>query len=87
MLATAGNVLRREIDVNPYEQLFTDTSEESSEELNNLNHFLNLAMPFINNDEPFDIEKLATEAGVEIETAKDLLGKVQERLRKLWDDG
>lgn len=86
MLITTEKVLRRKIEINPYEKRFIERNEEHSEELDKLNHFLNLAMPFLNSNEPFDIEKLAAEAGVEIETAKEVMEKVQEQLRKLGKD-
>lgn len=85
MLLAAEEILRRKIVLNPYEERFEDRNEENKEELDKLNHLLSLAMPLINNGEPLDIEKLAAEAGVEVEVAKDLLAAMQERLRKLRD--
>lgn len=85
MLLATEEMLRRKIELNPYEKRFVDRDEKKDAEMDKFNHLLSLAMPLINNDEPLDIEKLAAEAGVDVETAKGLLGAVQERLRKLRD--
>ena len=85
MLIATKEVLRRKIKLNPYEERFVDRDEKKDAELDKINQLLNLAMPLINNDEPLNVEKLAAEAGVDVETAKGLLEAVQERLRKLRD--
>lgn len=85
MLLTAQEILRRKINLNPYEERFVDRDNKENEELKKHNHLLQLAMPFINNNEPLDIEKLAAEADVDVEVAKDLLEKVREHIQKLRD--
>lgn len=85
MLLATEEMLRRKIELNPYEKRFVDRDEKKDEELDRINHLLSLAMPLINNDEPLDIAKLAAEADLDVEVAGDLLKAVQERLRKLRD--
>ncbi len=84
MLIITQKILRRKIELNPYEERFIDR-KENSEELEKLNHLLQLALPFINNNEPIDYDKLSAEAGIEVDVAKDLLANVIERIQKLRD--
>jgi hypothetical protein len=85
MLITAEEVLRRKIVLDPYEELFAVEDQAESEELQKLNGLLGRLVPLLNNNEPFDIEQLATEAGVDVGVAKDILEKMKAQMRKLGE--
>jgi len=81
MLSTAGDILKQEFYLNEYDALFSkETSEESFEELDKVNRFLALLMPDINAGRKPDIEKLAKRAGVDVETAGDIVQQLMDRL-------
>lgn len=84
MISTTEKILRRKMKLNPYEHLFEPIpSAQETERITQLNHLLSLALPLINEDKPLDIEKLAAEANVNPDTAKQILEQVLERLKKL----
>lgn len=85
MLMATQEILREDIELDPYEILFVEPDQGHPGEMEKLNHLLDLAMPAINEGETLDIEKLAAESGVDPDTAKDLLSKVQERIQQLRD--
>lgn len=85
MLITAEEILRRKIELNPYEERFVDEEETESEELGKLNHLIKLLLPLVNNKEPVDIEKLAGESDVDVEVAKILLKNMEEQIRKFGE--
>lgn len=85
MLLAAEEILSRKIELNPYEERFVERNAAKEEEMDKLNYLLSLAMPMLNNDEPLDIEKLAAEADVDVETAKSLVEAMQKQLRKMRD--
>src|SRR5690606_6991403 len=67
MLVTAERIFNRKLEVNPYEKLFTtESSPEVKEELEKMNHFLQLALPAINAGKKPDVEALAKQAGVDV---------------------
>lgn len=77
MLVTAKNILKKEILVNEYDELFkVESSKEYKREIDKLNAFIALVMPDINAGRKPDIENLAKKTGVDIETARDLVKKV-----------
>lgn len=47
-----------------------------------LNRFLSLALPFINSGREPDVVKLAKEAGIDIDTARDVLSYAMDRVKK-----
>jgi len=70
MLSIAKTILDKDIVLNPYERMFSKKMDEpESDHLKKLNHFLDLAMPFYNNQEEPDIKRLADEAGIDEKTA------------------
>jgi hypothetical protein len=86
MLNITEEILRRKINLIPYEEMFASTPDaDTSENTNKLNHLLKMALPFINEGKPFDIEKLAAEAGVDLDTAKQVLEQVTARVQKIRD--
>jgi hypothetical protein len=77
MLTTTSDILKRKIKLNEYEHLFTiDTSPAEQENLDKLNTLLNFVMPDINAGREPDINGLAVKAGVDIDTAKDLIKQI-----------
>jgi hypothetical protein len=84
MLTTASDILKSKIKLNEYEHLFTkDTSPADQENLDNLNTFLKLVLPDINAGRETDIGALAKKAGVDIDTAKDLIKQITGKLNDL----
>lgn len=83
MLVTAKDILKKELILNEYDGLFQiESSEEVQGELDKLNAFIAMVLPDINCGRKPDIGSLAKKAGVDIETARDL---VQQLLGKLND--
>ncbi|MEA1878603.1 MAG: hypothetical protein U9N86_17310 [Bacteroidota bacterium] len=74
MLVTAKGILKKEITLNNYDHLFhVDTPPKDQEVLDNLNAFMRMILPDINAGRKPDIEKHAANAGVDIETARELV--------------
>jgi len=81
MIVTAGNILKKKIILNEYDSLFIkEQPVEDNEQLNKLNSLFAMALPEINAGRKPDIETLARKAGVEVETARDLLEQVMNKL-------
>ncbi len=81
MLITAEKILRKKIRLNQYDNLFeVDTPPEQKEMLDNLNYFLSLVLPDINAGRVPDIEKYAALAGIDIETARELVKNVSKKI-------
>jgi len=73
MLNTAGNLLKKDVHLNRYTDLFEkEVPEDEQAELDKMNAFLNLLIPYINEGINPDLETLADEAGIEFETAEEL---------------
>ncbi len=86
MLTAVKEIFRKELQLDPYEKLFQRKSESSENDMMaKLNHLLQLALPYINSGKAPDIEALAKEAGVNPETARDLLSKSMGRINTLRD--
>lgn len=84
MLSTAGEILKKDFHLNEYEALFSkEPSDESDEELDKINRFLALLVPEINTGRNPDIETLARKAGIDVETARNIVQQLMNRL----DDG
>lgn len=81
MYLTAKEVLGREIEINPYEKLFTEKPAPSdAAELDKINNFLKRLMDSINLRTDYDLRELALSTGIELETAKDLEKQIREKL-------
>ncbi|NOY36344.1 MAG: hypothetical protein GXO83_02075 [Chlorobi bacterium] len=81
MIATAENILKTEIVLNEYEEIFSDEKDtEDNEEMEKINAFLTMALPDINTGRQPDIDALAEKAGVDINTARDLIREVMKKL-------
>jgi len=80
-------ILGKELQLNPYERLFERKPMPSEKEnLSRLNRFLSLALPFINDGQEPDVAALAQEAGVDEDTAREILGQMIGRIGKLQED-
>lgn len=73
MLSTTENILKKEVHLGKYNDLFKkEVPEDEQAKLDKINSFLNLLIPCINQGINPDLESLAAEAGIEVETAKEL---------------
>jgi len=83
MHKTAEDILKKKIPINPYQLLFREeASPAQKEELNKVNDLLRLAMPDINAGREPDIERLAQQTGVDIETARRTIQQIRDKLDK-----
>jgi hypothetical protein len=74
MLATTEKILRKKLQLNPYERLFeAESSPVQKVELEKINNFLKSVLPELNSGKMPDIEVLATQAGIDKTFAKELL--------------
>jgi hypothetical protein len=86
MIICIKNILEKDLQLNPYEDLFNiKSTPEEQVNLDRLNNLLSLALPFINAGQVPDVAALAKEAGVEEETARDVLEQMTGRIRMLQD--
>jgi hypothetical protein len=82
MLKTASDILKRKIDILKYDHLFSKESSPAVKEgIQKLNMFLNLAIPEINAGLLPDIDALAAKAGIESDTAKELIAQINKKLK------
>lgn len=80
MIMTASELLNKEIKINEYDNLFTiEPSEEEKEFIEKLNVFTGLVLPDINAGHEPNIEKYAAEAGIDIDTARDLIRAIRDK--------
>jgi hypothetical protein len=87
MLSLITKILKRDIQLDPYEKLFrVKSTREDRDNLNKLNEILRLALPDINANKNPDVESLAKKAGIDVETARDLLEQVIGRINYLKSD-
>lgn len=81
MLLTAKDILKKEIVLNEYDDLFKkEPSEEVQGELDKLNDLMAMVLPDINAGRKPDIEALARRAGVDVDTARDLIQNIIDKL-------
>lgn len=80
MLTTAGEILKRKIRLNEYEELFqVEPDPEVSSAVENLNAFISIVLPDINEGRIPDIEEAARKTGVEMDTARDMVDMIMEK--------
>ncbi len=80
MLITIDHITGKKPVTDPYEKLFIKlVDKDSSEELNKLNFFMNLLLPYINSGTKPDIRQLANDSDVDIDTAQRLYDKLKDR--------
>ncbi len=77
MLSTCGEILGVDTPLAEYESLFTkEVNEAESEQVAQLNDFMNLYFNEVNAGRSPDIEQMAKKTGVDPETAKDVVKEV-----------
>ncbi len=80
----AGRILKRKIDVNPHERLFGhSTPPEAQEGLDKVNLIMKLSLPTINAGKVPDIEALANETGIDIDTARRIVESAMAKINEL----
>ena len=86
MIKTITDILKKEIPINPYQELFdADDVEDDGTNLDNHNAFLELAIPFLNKGITPDIEAPTHQAGIDLPSALNLweiLNKEAKKMRK-----
>ena len=84
MLSAAEQVLNAKQDINPYEKHFRkEPSPQSKKELEKINLFLKSLIDRLNRHEDYDIEKLASAAGIDVKFAEQLAESV---IKKISDN-
>ncbi|MEI6885947.1 MAG: hypothetical protein WCO02_15750 [Bacteroidota bacterium] len=85
MLVTMQEILKKKINLYEYESLFPEkeTNPMSQEDLNGLNRFMKLLLPYINAGTQPDLEILARQAGIEPETAHSLYQQIKNKFGKI----
>jgi len=85
MVSTASDILKKKIDLIKYEKLFSKKSSPAEKEnLDRLNMLIGLALPDINAGREPDIESLAVKAGLDIETARDILDQITKNILRKY---
>ena len=88
MLATTEKILRKKLQLNPYEKLFeAESSPAQKGELEKINKFLQSVLPELNSGEMPDIEVLATQAGIDKVFAKELLEDATAKIESMKKRG
>jgi len=83
MVKTASDILKRKIDIIKYDHLFSKKSSPAAKEgIVKLNMFLNLAIPEVNAGLQPDIDTLAAKAGIDSDTAKELIAQINKKLKR-----
>ncbi len=83
IVITAQDILGRKVMLNEYEDLFqVEHSKEENQALDAINSLMARVMPDVNAGRKPDIEGMAREAGVDPETATDLLNMLMEKTGK-----
>ncbi len=87
MIMAIENILNKEVRLNPYDSLFLKQEPGADKEIEKLNHFLELAIPYYNSKQTLDISKLAEQAGITTQEAekfwKLMLKNIEKQLKKL----
>ena len=88
MLTFIRDVLKKDIRLIPHAHLFEKTPEPGDAAMmDNLNVALTMALPFINAGIAPDLNKIASETGLPVETVTDLLQHVMGSVNKLKKKG
>jgi len=83
MISAASEILNRKITLNRYEHLFeNEKDDQEDDEIEKLNTLLQLALPEINTGRKPDIKTLATQAGVDEVTAREIISHITGKLNK-----
>ncbi|SHN17965.1 hypothetical protein SAMN04488057_109117 [Cyclobacterium lianum] len=75
MLTAAQEILKKEIELMPYELLFEEDldQEDPDVEMKKLNELMALALPYINAGKEPDLEALADEVGLDLEGNREVI--------------
>lgn len=69
----------------PYGEMFVpEISEEEEAELERINYFLSLLMPYLNSGEEYDLRELADRAGIAYDEAHMVAEQIKERFGKMF---
>lgn len=85
MIDTMQNILQKKLDIFTYDALFEQKgSTDETEDIAKMNDFLSLTLPYINQGKTkeMDIESLAKEAGVNIDSAKEVIRNILKKVNK-----
>lgn len=79
MVVTMQEILKKKIILNEYEALFPETDDDamSEKELEPINRFMQLLLPCFNAKQQPDLQSLARQAGIEVETARSLYEQIK----------
>jgi hypothetical protein len=84
ILTTMETLFKKRPELHPYAALFeTQKSPETNAMLAKLNQFLALAMPYMNSGADPDIDKLAKQAGLDPETAREAYQQTVKKIREM----
>lgn len=87
MFMTAKEILGKDLVLNKYDKLFhIEAAEETNEEIEKMNAFIKLVLPDINSGRKPDIETMAKKAGLDVETARDIMKHVMGKLDNMRRD-
>lgn len=84
MLSAAQDILKKEIELMPYELLFEEDvdQEDPDVEMKKLNELMGLAIPFINEGKEPDMEALAQQVGLDLEANRETLTAIFEDIKR-----
>lgn len=81
MVQTTGDILKKEIDMNPYENLFSSKpAPEESEGLDQMNFMLSALIPFLNAGQKPDFKEMSKTYSVPEETVRELYDQLRGKL-------
>ncbi|TVR13526.1 MAG: hypothetical protein EA391_14075 [Balneolaceae bacterium] len=84
MVKTANDILKKEIELNRYDKLFSiDDPDENPEGLENINTMLAALIPAIITGEKPDLDALAAQYGVDPETAREIYGQLSNKMNPI----
>ncbi|MBC8316020.1 MAG: hypothetical protein H8E51_11010 [Bacteroidetes bacterium] len=81
MLMTMQEILNKKIKLNEYEKYFPEKNDNTvpQKELDNINRFMNLLLPYINAGTQPDLSTLARQAGIDPEEAQSLYDQLKNK--------
>lgn len=82
MFVAIRDILKKDGDFHNYARLFSDTKKESDPQLDKLNHFMGLLLPYFNAGTKPDLQKLAAQANLPLQEAEDLYQHLLQQFRK-----
>ncbi len=88
MKIAASEILKRDIEFNPFAHLFNDPEEdeaddENEETVKKINDFIKILLPYINTNKEPDLKKLAENSGISLSKATALYQLIQNKRNSL----